>query len=113
MCVAVHLHAFCLKARICYLQAQPHLILTFMFPLHLSMCFVFDTTLTDYERVRLNAMEERVLPPYVRIKIVFAQANAGDREEEIEASVSAIFDLWQAVGRGGGRGGKGGVVHRG
>lgn len=54
---------------------------------------VFDTTLTDYERVRLNAMEERVLPPYVRIKIVFAQANAGDREEEIEASVSSAFEL--------------------
>lgn len=74
---------------------------------------MFDTTLIiDYERVRLNAMEERVLPPYVRIKIVFAQANAGDREEEIEANVSAAFELRQAVERGGGRGG-GGVLHRG
>lgn len=33
-------------------------------------------------------MEERVLPPDVRIKIVVAQANAGEDEEEMEEDVS-------------------------
>lgn len=46
--------------------------------------------LAEYERICLNAMEERVLPADVRIKIVFAQANAGDREEDMEANVRVI-----------------------
>lgn len=42
----------------------------------------------EYERITLNAMEQRVLPPDVRIKIAVAQANAGeDREEKMEADV--------------------------
>lgn len=44
----------------------------------------------DFERISLNAMEERVLPPDVRIKIVCAQASAVEQEEELlEANVSA------------------------
>lgn len=43
----------------------------------------------DFERISLNAMEERVLPPDVRIKIVCAQASAVEQEEEqLEAEVS-------------------------
>lgn len=46
---------------------------------------------TDFERVSLNAAEERVLPPEIRIKIVFAQANAGEQEEEmLETDVSLV-----------------------
>ena len=44
----------------------------------------------EYERICLNAMEERVLPPDVRLKMVFAQANASEsEEEELEADVSS------------------------
>lgn len=44
---------------------------------------------SDFERISLNAMEERVLPPDVRIKIVCAQATAVEQEEELlEADVS-------------------------
>lgn len=44
----------------------------------------------DFERISLNAMEERVLPPEIRIKIVFAQAQAVAQEEEdlLDANVS-------------------------
>lgn len=38
-------------------------------------------------------MEERVLPPEIRLKIVFAQANAVEQEEErLEADVSLNLD---------------------
>lgn len=45
--------------------------------------FVIACLLVDYELISLNAMEERVLPPDIRIKIVFAQANAVDQDEEL------------------------------
>ena len=46
----------------------------------------------DFERITLNAMEERVLPPEIRIKIVFAQAQAVAQEEEdvLDANVSDL-----------------------
>lgn len=51
--------------------------------------FFFVRCCADFERISLNAVEERVLPPDVRIKIVCAQANAVEQEEELlEADVS-------------------------
>lgn len=50
----------------------------------------FSSTLlyAEYERITLNAVEERILPPDVRIKIAVAQANAGDYgQEKMEADV--------------------------
>eukprot|EP00903_Cladosiphon_okamuranus_P008099 g7807.t1 len=51
--------------------------------------------LTHFERISLNAMEERVLPPDVRIKIVCAQANAVEQEEEqqLEEDVKRLDGL--------------------
>eukprot|EP00752_Nemacystus_decipiens_P001886 g1816.t1 len=50
--------------------------------------------LTHFERISLNAMEERVLPPDVRIKIVCAQASAVEQEEELlEAEVNRLDGL--------------------
>lgn len=54
--------------------------------------FFFPVRCADFERTSLNAMEERVLPPDVRIKIVCAQANAVEQEEEmLEADVSCGY----------------------
>lgn len=54
----------------------------------------------DFERISLNAMEERVLPPEIRLKIVFAQANAVEEEEErLEADVSLNLHTYCNVGR--------------
>lgn len=58
-----------------------------------------DPLLLEYERVALNAMEERVLPPDVRIKIVVAQANVGDDEEEMEHEVSKL-ENWTSINWG-------------
>ncbi|CAM9978227.1 unnamed protein product [Scytosiphon promiscuus] len=56
------------------------------------------TDLTHFERVSLNAAEERVLPPEIRIKIVFAQANAGEQEEEmLEADVKRLDGLVRTI----------------
>ncbi|CAB1103831.1 unnamed protein product [Ectocarpus sp. CCAP 1310/34] len=52
------------------------------------------SSLTHFERISLNAMEERVLPPEIRLKIVFAQANAVEEEEErLEADVERLDGL--------------------
>ncbi|CAM9539085.1 unnamed protein product [Ectocarpus sp. 4 AP-2014] len=52
------------------------------------------SSLTHFERISLNAMEERVLPPEIRLKIVFAQANAVEEEEErLEADVKRLDGL--------------------